>query len=45
VREGKQHGNDEHVHDNRHHHAVAQVDGASDGLDVGVAIVEVEVHQ
>ena len=25
--------------------AIAQIDGAPDGLDVGVTIVEVEVHQ
>ena len=30
---------------NRHPDAVTQIDGAPDRLDVGVTIVEVEVHQ
>ena len=33
------------VDSNRHPDAVAQIDGAPDGLDVRVTIVEVEVHQ
>ena len=36
---------DRRVDGNRHTDTVAQVDGAPDGLDVRVTIVEVEVHQ